>query len=1152
MRYVFTLFFLLWASYQAQAQLTVSVTIDSVEVNTVCPNIFLNFDPLARIWVEGEGELTYPSRGACFTELPNVQYTAQYDCPPDLPADLNVCFRVFGNTPILPLGCFTSESCAREICGDFPLPAINTSASYTLNVPGNNPSNGTVYFTITLEGLGDYNDLPCQAISLGTLLRGDTLGDATIGQYDNLCGTNANEPNPADDGAFGNSNGVWFEFVTASDIGSVMWIEVLADPENTGDNFDAQVAIYQSDNDTCTGNLQLVGWGAPFNTEDLYLRFRCPEPDTRYYLLVDGAFSSPGSEQGPFGLRLISTDVDDAPNLRCDALPLGEVPLGGSIAAGPFGNYCASSINDPFNPAFVVQTSVWFSFEAPPTGHVLIDGIADQEVEGLGIQLGLYRPFSTCSGFFQHIQSSYTLGDLSESMQVSCLFPGETYYLMIDGDGGNGRGIFSLEITDAGDITPRTAIDTVLCAGESLAVGGSVYTEAGVYADTLTLFRGCDSIVNSTISVLDPIVVSVTQLRPAIGEGSANGQAEVSATGGTGNYTIDWCDGSSDSLNEGLIGGTLCCVRIFDDFGCVGDTCFTVDFVTEIVPQAESSPAACQGEASGSITFSVTGGRAPYSYEWSNADATLNGAGSITAEGEAVVLPDLLAGPYSIRVNDEFFDTTFIVTVTEPTALSLSQTVGTAASCFGFCDGGLEVVPSGGTPPYTLLWSTGGQSEVLDSLCAGNYGLTVVDANGCVLEAEYEVGQPAEFIGEIEISQEVSCFGGSDGRLAAASNGTPAAYEWSTGSTGSFIFNLPAGPYSLTITNTLGCQDTVQAFLPEPEGPVEASIALERPVSCNGDSDGALLAQAAGPGQSFSYQWSNGAQEQTANALPTGNYQLTVTNELGCADTASFFLPQPEALSLALSASDLTCPGGDNSGSIQVESVMGGTPPYTYSIDGVLFGAVPNFGSLFADTYTVVVRDAFDCEVESAQAVAPAPVLLASAGSDERINLGDSLSLQAQANSSDVIFTWTAQDGSGQRISGPAVLVSPSITTVYQLEVLDTVSLCTATDLVTVRVEKVRQVYIPNAFSPNGDGRNDEFFVHGGRGVAMVRSLRVFSRTGNLVFEAENIMPNDNAQGWDGRFRGERLNPGVFAYQAEIEFTDGRVEGYTGDVTLVK
>jgi len=111
---------------------------------------------------------------------------------------------------------------------------------------------------------------------------------------------------------------------------------------------------------------------------------------------------------------------------------------------------------------------------------------------------------------------------------------------------------------------------------------------------------------------------------------------------------------------------------------------------------------------------------------------------------------------------------------------------------------------------------------------------------------------------------------------------------------------------------------------------------------------------------------------------------------------------------------------------------------------------------------------------------------------------------------------------------------------------------CTATDEITVFINKDRNVYIPNIFSPNGDGSNDVFMIYGGAGVTIVRSFRIYDRWGALLFEAQNFDTNDPVHGWDGTHRGKRLNPGVFVYVAEVEFIDGISIPYKGDVTIVK
>lgn len=1146
-----TLFILLgqWLS----AQVTVELTVENANVTTTCDDLFSAPDPLWQVEVESQGIVIYPAQGACYTALPNVQYAEDFNCPNDLPATIEVCFTVFENDPFLPIGCFVDRACEEQICADIPLPALEETQAFTLSLPNGGSSGGTLEYTVSVTGNGNYNDLPCEAINLGTLLRGDTLGDATIGQYDNLCANNQNEPNPADDGAFSNSNGVWFEFTTGPDIGSVAWIQALGDPENTGDAFDVEVALYRSDNDTCTGNLELVSWSAPNDNRDVYMRVSCPDPDTRYYILVDGAFTDPGDEEGVFGLRLISTDVDDAPNERCDALPLGAVPAGDTISTNTFyGNYCADSNGDPFSPNFVVQNSVWFSFEAPPSGNVWIEANSNRIVDSIGIQLSLYRAFSTCNGFFQHLESAYDPADEDEALNFSCLVGGATYYILIDGDGSNGTGMFSLDIYDAGDITPRTQIDTTICAGDSFEVGSSSYTATGTYADTIILFLGCDSIINTNLTVLEPISVNIEQIQPAIGEGNASGQAIATPSGGNGGYAIEWCDGATGPANNNLVGGAECCVMVTDDLGCVGDTCFTMEFLTGIMPMAQADSVACNDGNTGSIEFSAMGGLPPYDYSWEKTDLTLSGTGVLNEDNEIATLPNLTAGSYAISITDSFFDTIFTIVVEEPSALELAITAQGSASCFGVCDGILSVAASGGTPPYAFSWENGADTAALNDLCAGTYSLLMTDANGCELSMDYEVEQPEAFIATIGVDQEVSCFDGSDGQLSVSTNGQPVAFTWNTGSDTDTITNRPTGTYAVTVTNTDGCLDTTEALLPQPEAPLVAQIGLLEPVTCFGLTDGALEAIPIGPGNTFTYAWSNGTTQANNRGLSAGLYNLTLANERGCTDTTSFLLSEPADLNFEASVTDITCVSGENGGQLRVDTVTGGTPPFEYSLDGVVFNNSSVFSSLFAGSYSLIVRDSFGCETERTQTVAPAPVLVVDAGRDTTINLGDTLTLTGISSADFPSYTWINSDSSQFRLSGQSINVSPLRTTTYTLQVADSLSLCTDQDIITVKVERNRRVYIPTAFSPNGDGKNDEFFIHGDKALVNIPVMRIFNRTGSLVFEGKNIMPNNNMMGWDGRFRGEELNPGIFVYYAQITFADGATEVFSGDVMLMR
>lgn len=1149
----------LGCSVRLYSQIDVQITINSGVATTTCDDLFSGPDPLWQVNINNEGWETYPQEALCFNSFPNVQYTASYACPADVPAQVTVCFRAFENDALFPAFCLIDADCSETICQDFPLPAPGASASHTLALAPGLSSGGEVNFTInsTNQGVAT-NDLLCNAIDLGLLTFGDTIGNANLGQFTNYCATNANEPNPGSQGYFVNDVGVWFRFQTGPNPGTLILLDVLSDPEATGDPIELQAAAYLSSDETCNGTMTLVSESAfldyvPGN--DLQFRLVCPQPNRTYYVLVDGnGMIDPDLLQGVFGIAVSSLDVQEGGNLRCQFEDLGPVPANGSVSTnGPRSNYCATALGDPFIAAFISQHSVWFRFVAPPSGHVVVQGISDPTVDPLGVQIAVYRSLNnSCNGFFSHVGSGYTDIDLDEQLELSCLFPGTPYWILIDGDGGNGQGVFSLNVYDAGDITPVTMLDTTLCAGQSLQVGNSLYTATGIYNDTLQVFAGCDSIIISNITVLPPLDVTVVQTMLAIGEGNNNGAATVSATGGAGNYTYAWCSGETGAQAVALTGGANCCVTVTDAAGCEMEHCFDVDFTTQIIPSITNDTVACHGNTDGELIFSAINGFPPYQYTWQNQNNTINGSGTIQAAGDEIAIPNLPAGTYTFSIFDPFYDTTFTALVVEPDPLVIDILNIDDASCFGACDGSLQVEIAGGTGTYQLSWS-GSVPPVTNpsQLCAGNYRLTVTDANACVSTLEVNVGQPAEFIANAALVNPVSCFGGSDGRVTVVTNGTPTQYIWSNGQNTANVGGLTTGFYDVTVVNNDGCEDFSSIQVPQPNQPLLAIIDLVKPISCFGDSDGTLQTTVTGDAISLSYNWSNGAATQAATGLATGTYSVTATNEKGCTATNTFLLSEPSDISASLSVKNLNCLDGPSDGIIFIDAVSGGTPDYRFSVDGVVFTNLPELRNLPPATYDVVVADAAGCEKSYPATIMGPPVLNVTVGEDILIPLGATVELTALANSVDITYSWSPGDTSGVKDT-PSIRVTPLESTLYNVQIMDTTTFCKAADNIFITVSKERKVFIPNAITPDGDGINDGLMIFGGLGVQVVKSFRIFTRTGSLVFEQTGFQPNDPAYSWFGNFNDQPLNSGVYVYMAEIEFLDGLTEVFKGDVTLLR
>ncbi|MEZ4988182.1 MAG: gliding motility-associated C-terminal domain-containing protein [Saprospiraceae bacterium] len=1144
------------------AQIGVQVVVQNGSATSDCTDPFgLPPDPLFAVSVEGLPYRVYPEEGACFNSLPDTAFFNNYSCLAELPIEVEVCLRVTENDALFqpPLGCDIVESCTETICDNFIVPPFGTTVDYTLSLDVPGSTSGTVTFSIETGGfLFPNNDLICDAVDLGTLAYGDTIGNQFQGIYSNLCATNTGEPNPLDMGYYYfNNAGVWFHFRTASNPGGYTVIQVQSDPQMTGEEIDIELGVFTTDDGTCSGVLDRIQNYNFFNsTFDMEFLIPCLDPDTDYYIQIDGSNNN-GDYTGIFGLQIWDVGVAMGGDLRCDAWDLGTVSEGGQVMTPePVGNFCATSLQDPFLPTFVSQHSVWFSFVAPPSGHVRIEAVSDTVKAPIDLQLALYRPFNdNCTGFFSYVTSAYDPVDYDETMIVSCLYPGRRYFILVDGGGGASRGVFELSVTDAGDITPVTNQTLILCDGESVDVGANTYTTTGIYNDTLQVFQGCDSIVITNLTVLPPLTLEVVQTRPAIGLGGLNAHATATAMGGTeSNYTFQWCNGETGATATLLEGGTNCCVTVTDDNGCEAVVCFEVEYTTAIIPTFENDTLVCFGNTDGVVAFSVENGIPPYSYQWQQENGSLSGDGSIANEGGMVAITGLPAGVYTVMVMDEFLDTTFQVLVVQPDELVVTPVTVQNVSCYGFCDGSLEVAVEGGVGAYTFSWTNAvSTNEILTGLCAGNYAVTVTDENACTATFSTPITQPAEFIATATVVQEVSCYEGNDGIIAVTDNGSSMAWNWSSGAQQAQVNQLPTGTYEVTVTNSDGCMDTTAVFLPQPLAPLTATIDIAAPVSCFGSQDGSLVVQPGGPFQSLNYDWNSGSSIAVSTGLSAGEYEVTITNEKGCIATAEFELPQPDAITANVYVEDINCLDGPNAGAIMVEDVSGGTPGYQYALMGGGFGSLPLFDALMAGSYEVVVRDAAGCELEIPAIVMPPPpisVVLQSVGleEDETIRLGDVLTLQALTESNDAVFDWSYSD----TVQTGVVQLTPLGTDLYQVIVTDTVTFCSATDLLRVFVDKTPRIFVPNIFSPNGDGNNDYFLPLTGQDVSRIVQMQIFARSGQLVYQQANLPTGISEMGWDGTFQGQMLNPGVFVYMAEIEFVDGRREVIRGDLTLVR
>ncbi|MBY8963242.1 cadherin-like domain-containing protein, partial [Flavobacterium sp. D11R37] len=310
----------------------------------------------------------------------------------------------------------------------------------------------------------------------------------------------------------------------------------------------------------------------------------------------------------------------------------------------------------------------------------------------------------------------------------------------------NGGNTGAINLTPTGGTAPYT-----------FDWGGGVTTEdrtglsAGTYSVTITDANGCTGTASATVIEPTTAVSGTTVVTNVACNGGNTGAINLTPTGGTAPYTFDWGVGVTTEDRTGLSAGTYS-VTITDANGCTGTVSATVTQPTALNASAVVDNNATCANNDGEATVSVTGGTAGYTYLWSN--------GAITAS-----VTGLAAGTYSVTVTDANGCTaTDSVTITAPPAPSVSVTSQVNVACNGGSNGSADITVTGGTAPYTFVWSNSAVTEDLTGLSAGTYTVTVTDANGCTGTASVTITEPT-VLSAAGVATNVSCNGGSNGTV---------------------------------------------------------------------------------------------------------------------------------------------------------------------------------------------------------------------------------------------------------------------------------------------------------------------------------------------------------------------------------------------------
>jgi hypothetical protein len=332
---------------------------------------------------------------------------------------------------------------------------------------------------------------------------------------------------------------------------------------------------------------------------------------------------------------------------------------------------------------------------------------------------------------------------------------------------------------------------------------------AGTYTVTITDAAANTASTSTTVYQPSAINVSITAFTPILCYGLNNGTATVSISGGTPPYTYyNWDDGETTASANNLNVGTHT-VTVTDHNGCTQTTSVIITQPAQINIILTPDSVSCYGHGNGSILANVTGGTPNYTYIWSN----MQTAGTAT---------NLVAGIYTVTVTDHNGCTANSnATVLQPTQMnSIVTNADTILACNGDNNGTITITATGGTPPLTYHWSTGASGITINNLPGGyhhnggiyTYTDTITDHNGCAIIRTVNVYQPTALYAHLD-SFNVQCLHDCNGQVSSYVTGGTAwqhypfySYLWSTGDTSASINGLCAGIYSLTVTDSNGCQ----------------------------------------------------------------------------------------------------------------------------------------------------------------------------------------------------------------------------------------------------------------------------------------------------------------------------------------------------------